>query len=116
MHPGLVQNKSLTHFGRHFEIRLSLLASADIAAKRETGVAEMKSRSRMDLNSIKRTILGGLGVLALSSVNALAQEIRSDISLQSTGLFTKDAGGNGIRQHATDTGGFLVGWKLHPLL
>src|SRR5579864_978344 len=33
--PGLVQNKSLTHFGRQFEIRLSLLASADIAAKRE---------------------------------------------------------------------------------
>jgi hypothetical protein len=43
----------------------------------------------MDRHSIKRTILGGLGVLALSSVNALAQEIRSNIRLQSTGLSQK---------------------------
>src|SRR5207302_2049029 len=44
----------------------------------------MKRRSRMDLNSIKRTILAAVGVLALSSVNAVAQEIRSEISLQGT--------------------------------
>src|SRR6266436_4613197 len=53
----------------------------------------MKRRSRMDLNSIKRTILAAVGVLALSSVNAVAQEIRSEISLQGTGFFTKDAYG-----------------------
>jgi hypothetical protein len=41
----------------------------------------------MDLNSIKRTILAAVGVLALSSVNAVAQEIRSEISLQGTGFF-----------------------------
>jgi NAD(P)-dependent dehydrogenase (short-subunit alcohol dehydrogenase family) len=62
----------------------------------------------MDLNSIKRTILAAVCVLALSSVNAVAQEIRSEISLHGTGFFTKDADGNWIRQHATDTGGFLV--------
>src|SRR5258708_9979534 len=73
----------------------------------------MKRRSRMDLNSIKRTILAAVGVLALSSVNAVAQEIRSEISLQGTGFFTKDADGNGIRQHATDTGGFLVGYRYN---
>jgi hypothetical protein len=39
----------------------------------------------MDLNSIKRTILAAVCVLALSSVNAVAQEIRSEISLQGTG-------------------------------
>src|SRR5712671_1895392 len=73
----------------------------------------MKRRSRMDLNSIKRTILAAVCVLALSSVNAVAQEIRSEISLQGTGFFTKDADGNGIRQHATDTGGFLVGYRYN---
>jgi len=73
----------------------------------------MKMRSRMDLNSIKRTILAAVCVLALSSVNAVAQEIRSEISLQGTGFFTKDADGNGIRQHATDTGGFLVGYRYN---
>ena len=67
----------------------------------------------MDLNSIKRTILAAVCVLALSSVNAVAQEIRSEISLQGTGFFTKDADGNGIRQHATDTGGFLVGYRYN---
>src|SRR5437879_12180276 len=35
------------------------------------------------------------------------------ISLQGTGFFTKDADGNGIRQHATDTGGFLVGYRYN---
>src|SRR6266481_3385739 len=73
----------------------------------------MKRRSRMDLNSIKRTILSAVCVLALSSVNAVAQEIRSEISLQGTGFFTKDADGNGIQQHATDTGGFLVGYRYN---
>src|SRR5260370_7160962 len=73
----------------------------------------MKRRSRMDLNSIKRPILAAVGVLALSSVNTVAQEIRSEISLQGTGFLTKDADGNGIRQHATDTGGFLVGYRYN---
>src|SRR6266403_5136805 len=73
----------------------------------------MKRRSRRDLNSIKRTILAAVCVLALSSVNAVAQEIRSEISLQGTGFFTKDADGNGIRQKATDTGGFLVGYRYN---
>jgi hypothetical protein len=50
----------------------------------------------MDLNSIKRSILAALCVLAFSSVNAVAQEIRSEISLQGTGFFTKDADGNGF--------------------
>ena len=70
----------------------------------------------MDLNSIKRTILAAVCVLALSSVNAVAQEIRSEISLQGTGFFTKDADGNGIRQHATDTGGFLVGYRTTSIV
>jgi hypothetical protein len=50
-----------------------------------------------------------VGILALVSITAVAQENRSEISVQGTGFFTKDTDGNGIQQHATDTGGFLLG-------
>ena len=53
------------------------------------------------------------GVLTLPSVTAVAQEVRSEISVQGTGFFTKDANGNGIRQQATDTGGFLLGYRYN---
>jgi hypothetical protein len=88
---------------------MNLSTSTDTSAKtRETGVAEMKKRSKMDLNSIKRTILAAVGVLALSSVNAVAQEIRSKISLQGTGFFTKDADGKGIATR--DRHWWIPGW------
>jgi hypothetical protein len=36
----------------------------------------------------------------------MAQEGRwQEISVQGTGFFTKDSSGDGINQHATDTGG-----------
>jgi hypothetical protein len=41
-----------------------------------------------------------VGILAVVSITAVAQENRSEISIQGTGFFTKDADGNGIRQHA----------------
>jgi len=53
------------------------------------------------------------GVLALVSLNATAQEMRSEISVQGTGFFTKDTDGNGISRHATDTGGFLIGYRYN---
>jgi hypothetical protein len=37
----------------------------------------------------------------------------SEISVQGTGFFTKDSGGDGINQHATDTGGFLLSYRYH---
>ena len=61
-------------------------------------------------HSIKRTAMV-VGILALVSVTAFAQENRSEISIQGTGFFTKDTDGNGIQQHATDAGGFLVGYR-----
>ena len=65
----------------------------------------------------KRLIRGAgvalFGVLTLLSVTAFAQEVRSEISVQGTGFFTKDANGNGIRQQATDTGGFLLGYRYN---
>src|SRR5713101_5960388 len=50
---------------------------------------------------------------SLLMVTAMAQEQRSEISLQGTGFYTKDSTGQGIRQQATDTGGFLVGYRYH---
>jgi opacity protein-like surface antigen len=45
---------------------------------------------------------------------AIAQEGRwQEISVQGTGFFTKDSSGNGINQHATDTGGFLLSYRYH---
>ncbi len=50
--------------------------------------------------------------LSLTSA-ALAQEERHEISVQGTGNFTKDSEGNGINQHTTDSGGFLVNYRFH---
>ena len=62
--------------------------------------------------SIKRTTMI-VGIIAIVSISAVAQENRSEISIQGTGFFTKDTDGNGIQQHATDTGGFLVGYRYN---
>jgi opacity protein-like surface antigen len=62
--------------------------------------------------SIKRAAVV-VGILALVSITAVAQENRSEISIQGAGFFTKDTDGNGVQQHATDTGGFLVGYRYN---
>jgi opacity protein-like surface antigen len=49
----------------------------------------------------------------LAAVAVVAQESRSEISLQGTGFFTKDSSGNGTLQRGTETGGFLVGYRYH---
>jgi opacity protein-like surface antigen len=54
-----------------------------------------------------------LGVALLLSGLAVAQEDRSEISLQGTGIFTKDTTGNDTLQRGTETGGFLVGYRYH---
>jgi hypothetical protein len=65
----------------------------------------------------KKGILAVLSLLVLFSSAAFAQEEptwrHGEVSVQGTGFFTKDSQGNGISQHATDTGGFLVGYRYH---
>jgi opacity protein-like surface antigen len=39
------------------------------------------------------------------------EEQRSQISIQGTGLFTKDTTGDTTSHHASDSGGFLLGYK-----
>ena len=63
-------------------------------------------------HSIKRVAITVLGLVALS-MTAVAQEIRSEVSVQGTGFFTKDSDGNGIRKQADNTGGLLVGYRYN---
>ncbi len=51
--------------------------------------------------------------VAMLAVGAVAQEGRSEISLQGTGFFTKDSTGQGNLQRSTETGGFLIGYRYH---
>ena len=46
-------------------------------------------------------------------ISAVAQESRSEVSLQGTGFFTKDTTGQGTTERSTNTGGFLVGYRYH---
>jgi len=64
-------------------------------------------------HSFKRVGITIVGLVALLSMAAAAQEIRSEISVQGTGFFTKNSQGNGIRNRAEETGGFLVGYRYN---
>ncbi len=54
-----------------------------------------------------------LSAMIFLGISAVAQESRSEISLQGTGFLTKDTTGQGTTQRATNTGGFLVGYRYH---
>ena len=65
---------------------------------------------------LRRFILFGttFGVLLAFSAPARAQEweaYRKEITLQGTGFFAKNSEGRGVSRTATDTGGFLVGFR-----
>jgi len=65
-------------------------------------------------NMIRKLVVAAiLGILVTAS-GAMAQEGHwQEISAQGTGFFTKDSSGNGINQHATDAGGFLLSYRYH---
>src|SRR5438093_1350291 len=58
-------------------------------------------------------VLSLITTIAILTAAAIAQESRSEVSVQGTGFYTKDSTGQGIRQRATDTGGFLVGYRYN---
>lgn len=60
-----------------------------------------------------RKVVIMFAIVALFLGAAVAQESRSEISLQGTGFFTKDSSGQGTTQRATNTGGFLVGYRYN---
>jgi opacity protein-like surface antigen len=70
----------------------------------------------------RKLVAAAVLAILLSATGSMAQERHwedigkghwQEIGLQGTGFFTKDSSGNGINQHATDTGGFLVSYRYH---
>src|SRR5467141_5396570 len=74
----------------------------------------MKSTNGRRKNMIRKVVVTAiLGILVTAS-GTMAQEGRwQEIGVLGTGFFTKDSSGNGINQHATDTGGFLLNYRYH---
>jgi opacity protein-like surface antigen len=49
---------------------------------------------------------------AISTSMAQAQELPpNEVSVQGTGFFTRDSNNNGVVQHTTDSGGFLISYR-----
>jgi opacity protein-like surface antigen len=65
-------------------------------------------RSRMLVSAL-------LGALLFCASTAMAQDWagRNEVSVQGAGFFTKDSQGNGVNQHSTDTGAFLLSYRYH---
>jgi opacity protein-like surface antigen len=63
-------------------------------------------------HSIQRAAVT-IGILAIVSITGVAQENRSEISIQGTGFFSKDTAGNGTIERANNTGGFLIGYRYN---
>jgi len=62
----------------------------------------------------RKILVVGVFAILLAALPAMAQdEPRQEISAQGTGFFTKDSTGNGIIQHSTDTGGFVLSYRYH---
>jgi opacity protein-like surface antigen len=62
---------------------------------------------------MRRTAIMLAAFLVLLALGATAQEVKSEISVQGTGFFTKDSSGQGINRTTTNTGGVLVGYRYH---
>jgi len=61
----------------------------------------------------KRAVIAIAGFVLALTLSGVAQEQRSEISIEGTGFFTKDTTGNGVHDRATNTGGFLVGYRYN---
>ncbi len=63
---------------------------------------------------MRRTATMLASLVFLLALAATAQEgTRSEISLQGTGFFTRDASGQGISRTTSETGGLSVGYRYH---
>lgn len=62
---------------------------------------------------MERTTIKIASIVFMLTLAATAQESRSEIAMQGSGLFTQDASGQGITRHTTDTGGLLVSYRYH---
>jgi opacity protein-like surface antigen len=90
------------------------VSSPGVFADAGTSVAELRQirdmKRKLNMRRIGTIILG---FAFLFVVSALAEDTRSEVNLEGTGFFTKDSNNHGISQRATNTGGFLVGYRYH---
>jgi opacity protein-like surface antigen len=63
--------------------------------------------------NMRRGAVIALAFIFLLAIAVRAQEGRSEVSAQGTGFFTKDSSGRGVSRTATNTGGFMVGYRYH---
>jgi opacity protein-like surface antigen len=62
---------------------------------------------------MQRVLMFVVSSILLLSLSASAQENRSEISIQGTGLFTQSTSGNATSYSATASGGFLGTYRYH---
>lgn len=62
---------------------------------------------------MQKAVILIMGVILFLPLAAFSQENRSEISVQGTALFTRDASGNGNSYSATESGGFLSTYRYH---
>jgi opacity protein-like surface antigen len=62
---------------------------------------------------MRRTTICLGSIVFLLALAAMAQEDRSEISVQGTGLFTQSTSGNGTAYSTTETGGLLGTYRYH---
>jgi opacity protein-like surface antigen len=60
---------------------------------------------------MKRSLCAIAAFVFVSTIAALSQEVRNEVSVQATGIFTKDSDGQGISNKATQSGGVLAGYR-----
>jgi len=60
-----------------------------------------------------KKIVIAVGIVLCTSLAASAQENRSEISVQGSGLFTRSTTGNGTSYGATESGGILGTYRYH---
>jgi outer membrane immunogenic protein len=61
----------------------------------------------------RRTVLSGLAVIIFSIGPAFAQDFRSEVSVQGTANIPRNSDNIDIPHHATESGGFLLGYRYH---
>lgn len=90
------------------------MSSPGVFADAGTSVAELRQiRDMKGKLNMRRTGTIILGFTLLFAVSALAEDTRSEGNFEGTGFFTKDSNNHGISERATNTGGFLVGYRYH---
>ena len=62
---------------------------------------------------MKGSLYVGIAALLTLAMPAVAQETRSEISVQGNGFFTKDSDSQGLSRTTTKTGGVTAGYRYH---